>query len=451
MKQCLFILSILLPLAAFAQIIQEICSTDPMNGTMVAATSYQDTIYATGFFTNVCGANTAHIAQWNGQAWESANWGISAPGHALTVIDNQLFVARYEQSIDSNWVQVYENGVVNRFGPGVYLSTASGNSQLPNIYDILNYEDRIIVCGEFDRVGTQTIHGIMEWNGSDWQGLGTGLQGNISNTAPVIFPHQLLEYEGDLLVAGNFREAGGVEVNGIARWDGATWSALGAGFNGTVYAMAVFQGELYAGGSFTLSGSTMIDHLAKWDGNSWVPVPFSLVSSSSSDFIFVHTLEVINDQLYVAGGIKRVAFPDGSTADAGGIIRFDGTTVEAFAGGVPNNDIEAIHPHEDRILIGGGVFGSGYVGLIDLDTSWEVISKPEPLQLHPNPAHDWVSWKGDLVPDELRVFNSLGQIVPISSAAPELEGLDISSWAPGVYYVWATVESVVHRGVLIKP
>jgi hypothetical protein len=39
-------------------------------------------------------------------------------------------------------------------------------------------------------------------------------------------------YDGDLIAAGAFTEAGGVPVNRIARWDGTDWSPLGSGIDG---------------------------------------------------------------------------------------------------------------------------------------------------------------------------------------------------------------------------
>jgi hypothetical protein len=73
------------------------------------------------------------------------------PGHSLRSIGNRLFIARYEESIDSNWVYYYEDGQLSKWGEGVFLSTASGFSELPNIYDIIEYNGTLIACGEFDR------------------------------------------------------------------------------------------------------------------------------------------------------------------------------------------------------------------------------------------------------------------------------------------------------------
>ncbi len=82
-----------------------------------------------------------------------------------------------------------------------------------------------------------------------------------------------------LYVGGRFTWANGVEVNGIARWDGTAWSAVGSGLAGTVRALTVYDDGLgagpllYAGGEFTKTGDgTVVNNIARWDGALWQPV-----------------------------------------------------------------------------------------------------------------------------------------------------------------------------------
>ncbi len=258
----------------YGQSIQEICESSTTNGTVVNCQFFNDTLYSTGFFSVICGEPTGFIARWEGDEWVPASFDLPDPGHSLRVIDDKLYIAKYEESIDSNWVYAYENGELEKLGQGVYLTTATGFSQLPNIYDIIEYDGKIIACGEFDRVGEDAIQGIMQWNGTSWEALGAGLSGNIQGAAPIMFPHQLLVHNDELYVVGNFRNAGGQEVNGIAKWDGTTWTGLGAGFDDTVYSLTVFNGDLIAGGSFTESGGIPVNRIARWNGSSWESLDF---------------------------------------------------------------------------------------------------------------------------------------------------------------------------------
>ena len=63
--------------------------------------------------------------------------------------------------------------------------------------------------------------------------------------------------------------AGGNSVNNIAKWDGNSWTALGAAVNGSVYALLVLGGDLYAGGGFNVAGVSNANAVAKWNGTSW--------------------------------------------------------------------------------------------------------------------------------------------------------------------------------------
>src|ERR1041384_2112024 len=65
----------------------------------------------------------------------------------------------------------------------------------------------------------------------------------------------LTTYNGNLIVAGNFTQAGQLNVRGGAQWDGSGWQPLGSGFGtGAVLALAIYNGRLIAGGTFSLRG-----------------------------------------------------------------------------------------------------------------------------------------------------------------------------------------------------
>ena len=71
----------------------------------------------------------------------------------------------------------------------------------------------------------------------------------------------LTVYDGKLIVGGGFTSAGGIAVNGIAAWDGTSWSPLGSGMAAGV--LTVYDNKLIAGGG---------NHIAAWDGSSWTPL-----------------------------------------------------------------------------------------------------------------------------------------------------------------------------------
>ncbi|MEM1217757.1 MAG: T9SS type A sorting domain-containing protein [Bacteroidota bacterium] len=416
----------------YGQGFQEICSDTPFNGTMVNCNYYQDTLYATGFFNTICGESVGYIAKWEENEWRPSSVNITDPGHAMRTIGDKLYIARYEESIDSNWVYVYGNGTLSKLGEGIYLTTASGLSELPNIYDIIEYNGKIIACGEFDRVGSANIQGIMEWDGNSWGPLGTGLSEGIDGSFPVLFPHQLLVHDGELYVTGNFKFAGGVEVNGIGKWDGTEWTALGDGFNGTVYSLIVYNGALIAGGSFTESGGTPVNRIAKWNGTSWESLDFGFTPSSGYDFTFVHTMKVIDDELYMGGGLQQITYADNTTEVCNGIVRYDGNTLDTFMGGVPNNDIEAIcQLPNGQLIVGGGVFGTGYSGIYVTETNTSELVSTAEVRLSPNPFTHSLQIESQLEIVSYQLVDQRGVVVQ-SGAFESALSLEVP---PGLYFL----------------
>ncbi len=416
----------------YSQSFIEICENSSTTGTVIDYQYYNGTLYATGFFDVICGQPVDYIAKWENEAWKPSNISIADPGHSLRVIADKLYIAKYEESIDSNWVYVYDNSSLEKVGQGVYLSTASGFSNLPNIYDIIEYNGKIIACGEFDRVGTEEISGIMQWDGSTWEAMGAGLTGNIQNAAPVMFPHQLMVHDSELYVVGNFRNAGTEEVNGIAKWNGTEWMPMGVGFNNTVYSIAVYNDELIVGGSFTESGGTELNRIAKWSGTEWTALDFGFIENSTNDFIFVHTLKIIDEELYIGGGLKKIIYSDNTTEICNGIVGFSNAEVNTFNGGVAGFDIEAmIKTNEEDILIGGGVFGTGYTGILEVVSNVENVEGKNQVNVYPNPFKDQLDISTNSDFKNYVIYDNLGKTVSQGDYKTQLE-LQLSS---GLYFL----------------
>ncbi len=378
------------PLALAAQF-SPFCS-GATNGFVVDFELYQNQIHATGFFSTICGKNTGYIAQWTGSQWAPAAMGGIDEGHALAVIDDALFIATYEFGADSNYVLRWNGANLTAIGT-VYRTNPNPNlSQTPSIYDIVEFQGAVVVCGEFNWVAGRTVSGIARWNGVAWDSLGGGLSGSLNSNFPVIYPHQMTVFEGNLIVCGNFLKAGGQTVNGIARWNGQNWQALGEGFNDVVYGVGVFNGTLYAGGAFTASGNTDLGLIARWNGTSWENPGVEFEYSTTGATPFVHTLKQVGDSLFIAGGFNQVKLP--ATAPASGVVVLNSSgQINTLGGGVPNRQIEAIIPYNGGVLVGGGgPTNSGYLGFWNPGTtSVETLFDPQQnWTVYPNPVRDFL-------------------------------------------------------------
>ncbi len=123
---------------------------------------------------------------------------------------------------------------------------------------VVDASGNLYIGGNFTVAGDTTANGIAKWNGTSWSALGSGLLNGVV--------HALALSGSDLYAGGGFTTAGGVATTNIARWDGTNWSSLGSGLNGVVNALALSGGDLYAGGVFTTAGSVAANNIAKWDG-----------------------------------------------------------------------------------------------------------------------------------------------------------------------------------------
>lgn len=130
----------------------------------------------------------------------------------------------------------------------------------------------LVIAGAFQAAGSVPASGIARWNGTSWAPLGAGLAGAAGTL--VIRALTTLS-NGDLAVAGNFTMAGGLPAPGLARWNGANWTAIPAAVTGGspfITALAALpNGDLVVGGDFTAIGGIAAASIARWDGSAWSP------------------------------------------------------------------------------------------------------------------------------------------------------------------------------------
>ncbi|MCB8962456.1 MAG: hypothetical protein H6651_19245 [Ardenticatenales bacterium] len=237
-------------------------------------------LYAGGLFTaayDAIGSNVSasRVARWNGSSWSGSlvASGVNGGVNALALLGDELIVAggfthivsgnvaanfsaRYN-TISGSWTRLgndgnsgdaYGNGLDR---PVVALATGNGGVYVGGLEGPFRAYNSL--------TDTVSIESIAFWQGT---GQWTALANSASLGANPDGSHGVralaVDGEGNLYVAGSFTAIGNLSVNRIARWDGTTWSRLGAdggdagnGLDDTVYALAfASNGDLYAGGAF---------------------------------------------------------------------------------------------------------------------------------------------------------------------------------------------------------
>lgn len=139
---------------------------------------------------------------------------------------------------------------------------------------------RVIAGGPFDYDGNYafSLNHIAEWNGSTWtsfadaNGIGLGGNGNYVNTI-------ILRPNGNVIAAGNCNHAlgGAYDANNIAEWNGSSWQPLGAPANNGVVpssstnaitaVLAIDDKELLISGQFQQAWGKNVRGLARWSSD----------------------------------------------------------------------------------------------------------------------------------------------------------------------------------------
>ncbi|RYE22610.1 MAG: hypothetical protein EOP51_12715 [Sphingobacteriales bacterium] len=335
-------------------------TTGQTTGYIMDYIRYNSDIYACGSITKIGGTSVNSVAKWNGTQWQPVGNTFTEWVHKLEPIGTDLFAMPYNTTADSNHIYKWDGSQWNKYAKGFYLTNTNlGSYHASSLYDAIEYNGKLIVCGEFDRAGSNNISGIAEWNGSDWSALGTGLTDPI--TGLNIYPHKMFLYNSNLYVVGNFKKAGGVTVNGVAYWDGSNWHAMGDGFNSAVYGIEEYKGSLYACGEFTKSGSDDLYSIAKWDGAKWVNAGISLTTDVPGYKAFGHTLKKVGDLLYVSGGFDQCIDANMQIVPGNNVLEYDGNSWYAMDGGT-DGDLEGIIDYGNgQVLFGGGYTKAGNI------------------------------------------------------------------------------------------
>ncbi|MEO1434487.1 MAG: T9SS type A sorting domain-containing protein [Bacteroidota bacterium] len=254
-------------------------------------------LYAAGFFTMAGGATARYIAQWDGTTWSPVGGGfndvvyeidIDANDHlwvggAFTFALPNITVNRIARWDGTAWNPIVDMGIPDPSSYGT-SGTIFGLDVGPS--------GNVWVCGQFFKAGLFTgFNRIARWNGTTWDNPGNGM---ISGSSPICIVEAP---NGNVYVGGNFTAEGAQTVNGIMEYDGTTWNALSTGLNGSPLVIkANSNNEIIVGGGFTTAGSTTVNNLALWDGTTW-----NSFNNGMGSAVRNMDLDIVED-IYLTGG-----------------------------------------------------------------------------------------------------------------------------------------------------
>ncbi|MCC7015418.1 MAG: hypothetical protein IT454_22860 [Planctomycetes bacterium] len=301
------------------------------NGEVRALVSYDDgsgpVLVASGTFTLIDGVPASRIARWNGVNWAEFGGGIVAAFGETHVSDLAVFDhGTGPQLYASGWFSsAGGTAVANiaRWNGTSWQPLGAGTLGSPTAFAVYDSGSgpALYVGLEFATVsGVPNVFGIARWNGTAWSSVGGGLWNSSGARDLAVYD----DGSGPALYAiGNFTKAAQLDVRGLARWNGTTWSGVGGGLTPTATlgnsgsALGVFDeggsSVLFAAGFADVASTSgeVFHGIARWNGSEWSDVNGGLsgaapeLGGGTANIVPVDTFATFGGKLYIGGGFTQ--------------------------------------------------------------------------------------------------------------------------------------------------
>lgn len=333
-------------------------------------------LYAGGNFTSIGGQPIRYLARWNGTAWSAVGAAYDRPVAALLAFSGPAGPTLFVLS-GYGVAPAAPTGRIDAWSSAGWtpLTTMNAAGTALEVFDD-GTGPALYASGYWTTIGGTPGYGVARWTGAAWVPLG-----GFGPPSPWVVDLEVWD-DGTgpaLYATGPFTPGTGGPpgCNGIARWDGSTWSALGSGLGGTGFtgrALAVFGAgsstALYVAGEFSQAGGLPARRIASFDGTTWAALDAGLgndplLGTAGSD-PGVRDLQVFDGgsgpELYVAGGYLQ-AGPFAARC----IARWNGTQwrlagADASILGYRVEDLEVFDDGTGPALHAAGLFA--YAGAI---------------------------------------------------------------------------------------
>ncbi len=213
---------------------------------------------------------------------------------------------------------------------------------------ITDFNGNLIVGGNFSSAGDIPVSYLALYNTTGiWNALSPGSNGPILDMA--------MASDGKLFVAGDFSEIGGIAANNIAFYDGENWNSLDTGTNGPISKITFDKSGsiLYAGGIFSMAGETMVNNIARWENESWQGLTDSNTDVTGTNNEIRAIAFDDENNLYIGGN-----FDMAGGIRANRIAKWDGTNWDSLGDGT-SGFVQAIVLNDGFVYAGGNFVNAG--------------------------------------------------------------------------------------------
>ncbi len=319
------------------------------------------------------------IARWNeANGWDSFDGGLPSSYTSAGIVasrvvdvettpgsgDNGIYAVGYFQSYDDDqpvpeyfakWTQGNGWQQVNLGG-----FDSSGNFPFFKTLDYNSSTQEVYLGGDFSYPGSNNIVSLDLETGT--YTTFDGGTDNINDGDVISIAH----WQGDVYALGaNSHYGSNLSIQGIARWDGDSWNAMGNGLQTTYSELkTVLQdgNEMYVGGLFKVIGGRTHFSIARFleDEDQWDPTfDLNIYSDLTHDYTAeVDAIEKEGDWLTIAGKFKRA-----NQTAVNNVFRYNVITqeIDTLGGGVTGSaaGVETILYSGDSLIVGGRFESAG--------------------------------------------------------------------------------------------
>ena len=329
-------------------------------------------VYAGGSFERAGGIAALNVAKWDGNNWSAIGNGVQGDVHAIAVSGSDLYVggdfSEAGGGTTANNIAKWDGSRWSALGSGVYGITT--RYQYPYVDALAFARGELYAGGKFTSAGDVSANNIAEWDGTKWSALGNGLTYPTETGLERV--NAIAIVGGAVYVGGAFINAGGVNANNIARWDGTKWSTLGVGFDPYVSAITSMNGKVVVGAYFAPDPQHALTDVFSWDGTTWTALGgnfqytnqygpyFTSIGVTSSGNLF------IGGVFSVAGGVEVNNIAEWNQSHWAGL----GTRLSNSVSAPP----EAVVAFANQSLIGGDFVEAGSVAREESRIGMEAVT-----------------------------------------------------------------------------
>lgn len=281
------------------------------SGNITTITKHDNEIYVGGSFEKIGGTNAKFIAKWNGSEWDTVVSGLNAPVNIIFFEESgKLWIGGQFTEIQgksTSYLASYENDKWQTYD---FL-----NGQ---VRAITNSNQIVYIAGDFAFNDSNTYGELTScvayYEDSRWKQAGT-----LGNHPGAKVFSLVVDNSGTLYAGGLFYSLDDSKhIENVATFDGSDWYGLGKGLNNLVQTLAIHRGILYAGGIFDSSDSCIdCKCIAKYNDNIWKGIDGGM---DAAEYPSVNTLFSTEDYLYTGGN-----FTLSGTIENWGLVRLNKT------------------------------------------------------------------------------------------------------------------------------